>query len=427
MNLRNGDSRDLKVQGGIGLISSRLLVEGPLKKDKTSFLISGRTAYPNWMLRQMKDPDLYQSAAGFYDLNLKINHTIDENNVLTFSGYLSDDNFEFASDTSYVWKTKAAILKWDHRFSNRFLMQTQAVVSDFQSNITNAQESYDFAYQSGILNYQGKVDFSYELGTAHKFDFGVSSLYYAFNNGEFLPGSENTISEEIIIPQENALESALYINDEFTITPRVSLVYGVRVSNYLALGGTYYEFDPNQPRSTSSISDTLNFAQGEIAKSYMGLEPRASFRWLVTPSSSLKVSYFRTKQYIHLISNTAAISPVNYWKSSGYNLMPSVADQYTLGFFKNWNDNLIEVSAEGYYKNIQQVVDYKNAATILLNETLDADLIQGNGEAYGLELLIRKNRGKLTGWGGYTYFLRKISMEGLIIQPIMTNHMIYLW
>ncbi|WP_339877839.1 TonB-dependent receptor [uncultured Algoriphagus sp.] len=403
VNLRNGDSRDLKVQGGVGLISSRLLLEGPLKKDKTSFLVSGRTAYPNWMLKQMKDPDLYQSEAGFYDLNLKINHVIDEKNVFSFSGYLSDDNFEFASDTSYVWKTKAAILKWDHRLSNKFLIQTQAVVSDFQSNISNTQNSYDFAYQSGILNYQGKVDFSYELSNAHKFDFGVSSLYYVFNNGEFLPGAENSVSEEIIIPQEKAIESAIYINDEFTISPRVSLVYGVRASNYMALGGTYYEFNPNQPRSIASISDTLNFAQGEVAKSYLGLEPRASLRWLVTPSSSLKVSYFRTKQYIHLISNTAAISPVNYWKSSGYNLMPSVADQYTLGFFKNWNDNLIEVSAEGYYKNIQHVVDYKNAATILLNETLDADLIQGNGEAYGLELLIRKNRGKLTGWVGYTY------------------------
>lgn len=403
VNLRNGNAQEFDVQGGIGLISSRLLVEGPLKKDKTSFLLSGRTAYPNWMLKQMNDPDLYQSAAGFYDVNLKVNHNIDDNNVLSFSGYLSDDNFEFASDTAYVWKTKLGILKWDHRFSNKFLMQTQVMASDFQSNINNTQESYDFDYQSGILNYQGKIDFSYELGSSHNLDFGISSLYYEFNNGDFIPGEENTTSEQVEIPRENALESAIYANDEFEISPRLSLVYGVRLSNYLALGGSYFEFDPNQPRTTASITDTLSFGNNEIAKSYIGLEPRASLRWLVSLSSSVKLSYYRTNQYIHLISNTAAISPVNYWKSSGYNLSPSIADQYTLGFFKNWKDNLFEISIEGYYKDIQNVVDYKNAATILLNETLDADLIQGMGRAYGAEFLLRKNRGKLTGWIGYTY------------------------
>ncbi|MDR7129478.1 hypothetical protein J2X69_001815 [Algoriphagus sp. 4150] len=403
VNLRNGNSQKMDVQGGLGLISSRLLVEGPLRKDKTTFLLSGRTAYPNWMLKQTKNPDLYQSAAGFYDVNFKLNHNIDENNVLTFSGYLSNDNFEFASDTSYVWKTQLGIVKWDHRFSNKFLMQTQMIVSDFQSNIQNSQESYDFDYQSGILNYQGKIDFTYEWGTAHKLDFGVSSLYYAFNNGDFVPGTQNPTSERIRIPKENALENAIYLNDEFVISPRVSLVYGVRVSNYLALGGSYFDFDPAQPRSNSSITDTLSFRNGEVAKSYIGFEPRASFRWLVTPSSSLKLSYYRTNQYIHLISNTAAISPVDYWKSSGYNLSPSISDQYTLGFFKNWKDNLFEISVEGYFKDIQNVVDYKDAATILLNETLDADLVQGEGRAYGLEFLLRKNRGKLTGWVGYTY------------------------
>ncbi|MCE7055808.1 TonB-dependent receptor [Algoriphagus sp. AGSA1] len=403
VNLRNGNSQGMEVQGGIGLISSRLLIEGPIKKDKTTFLISGRTAYPNWMLKQMKDPDLYQSAAGFYDVNFKVNHTLDENNVLTFSGYLSEDNFEFASDTAYVWKTKLGILKWGHRFNNRFLMQAQMVVSDFQSNIHNTEVNYDFDYQSGILNYQGKIDFTYELGAAHKFDFGFTSLYYDFNNGEFTPGRENTTSQMVRIPQENALESAVYLNDEYVISPRLSLVYGLRVSNYLALGGSYFEFDPDQPRTPASVTDTLAFSSNEIAKSFFGIEPRASFRWLATPSSSIKLSYYRTNQYIHLISNTAAISPVDYWKSSGYNLSPSIADQYTLGFFKNWKDNLFEVSVEGYYKDIQNVVDYKNAATILLNETLDADLVQGVGKAYGAEFLIRKNRGKLTGWVGYTY------------------------
>ncbi|SHO65221.1 TonB-dependent receptor [Algoriphagus zhangzhouensis] len=403
VNLRNGNAKEYEVAGGIGLISSRLSLEGPLNKDKTSFILSGRTSYPNWMLKQMKDPDLYQSAAGFYDVNLKVNHTIDENNVLTFSGYLSDDNFEFASDTAYVWKTKAAIAKWSHRFNSNFLMQTNFVVSDYKSNIENNQENFGFDYTSGIKNYQGKIDFSYSIGAAHKLDFGISSLHYSFDNGTFEPGVQNSNAEAIYIPQESALESAVYFNDEFSISPKVSLVYGLRVSNYLTLGGTYYEFDPNSPKSPSSIIDTLTYQNGEVAKTNFGIEPRVSFRWLITPSSSFKASYYRTNQYIHLISNTAAISPVNYWKSSGYNLDPSISDQYTLGLFKNWNDNLFEISVEGYYKWIQNVVDYKNAATILLNETLDADLVQGKGKAYGVEFMLRKNRGKLTGWLGYTY------------------------
>jgi hypothetical protein len=420
VNLRNGNAKEYEVAGGIGLISSRLSVEGPLKKDKTSFILSGRTSYPNWMLKQMKDPDLYQSAAGFYDVNLKVNHTIDENNVLTFSGYLSDDNFEFASDTAYVWKTKAAIGKWSHRFNSNFLMQTNFVVSDYKSNIENNQENFGFDYTSGIKNYQGKIDFSYSIGAAHKLDFGISSLHYSFDNGTFEPGVQNSNAEAIYIPQESALESAVYFNDEFSISPKVSLVYGIRVSNYLTLGGTYYEFDPNSPKSPSSIVDTLTYQNGEVAKTNFGLEPRVSFRWLITPSSSLKASYYRTNQYIHLISNTAAISPVNYWKSSGYNLDPSISDQYTLGIFKNWKDNLFEISVEGYYKWIQNVVDYKNAATILLNETLDADLVQGKGKAYGVEFLLRKNRGKLTGWLGYTYSrsLRKFNESPFDVEII---------
>ncbi len=403
VNLRNGNAKEFEVNGGIGLVSSRLTVEGPIKKEKTSFIVGGRASYSDWLLKQMKDPDLYQSSASFYDANLKINHIHNKRNVFTLSTYLSQDRFQFASDTTYFWKSTAATLSWSHIFSPELLMQAHAVFSDYQSDITNEQDLYAFDYNSGIRNYQGKLDFSWSPNKIHKVDFGFSSLLYEFNSGEFDPLKDNTNELPVTIPKERALESAVYINDEFSITPVLSLVYGLRISSFLSMGGEYFEFAEGVPRSEQSIIDTLTFSNNEVFREQFGVEPRLSLRWLMNPTTSFKASYYRTRQYIHLISNTTAISPVDYWKSTGYNLEPSTANQFTVGLFKNWRENMYEISVEAYYKDIDQVVDYKNGATVLLNETLDADLIQGTGRAYGAEFLLRKNRGKLTGWLGYTY------------------------
>jgi len=403
VNLRNGNAKEFQANGGIGLVSSRLTIEGPIKKERTSFIVGGRASYSDWLLKQMKDPDLYQSAASFYDLNLKINHIQDEKNVFNLSTYMSQDRFEFASDTTYFWKSRAATLSWSHIFSSNLLMQAHAVYSNYQSDIENRESAFAFDYNSGVTNYNGKLDFSWTPSQSHKIDFGVSSLLYEFDLGSFEPLLNNTNEVEQEMPREQGLENAFYINDEYTISPRLSLVYGVRLSNYLTLGGTYYEFDPNQAKSESTITDTLQFDNGEIAESFFGWEPRLSLRWLMNLQTSLKLSYYRTRQYVHLISNTTAISPVDFWKSSGVNLEPSVADQFTFGLFRNWNDNMYEASVEFYYKETDNLVDYKDGATILLNETLDADLVQGRGRAYGAEVLVRKNRGRLTGWIGYTY------------------------
>ncbi len=403
VNLRNGNAKNFEANGGIGLVSSRLTIEGPIKKEKTSFIVGGRASYSDWLLKQMKDPNLYQSAASFYDLNLKVNHVHDQKNVFNLSTYMSQDRFEFASDTTYFWKSKAATLGWSHIFSPDLLMQTHLVYSNYQSDIENREAANAFDYNSGITNYQGKMDFNWTINSSHKLDFGVSSLYYGFDLGAFEPLLNNENEEPTKISGEQGLESAVYINDEFSITPRLSLVYGVRFSNYLTLGGTYYQYADDQPKSIASIEDTLTYSKNQIAKSFSGFEPRLSFRWLLNSNTSLKASYYRTRQYVHLISNTTAISPVDFWKSSGYNLEPSIADQYTFGIFRNWRDNMYEISAEAYYKKSDRIVDYKDGATILLNETLDADLVQGEGQAYGVEFLFRKNRGKLTGWLGYTY------------------------
>ena len=421
VNLRNGNAKNFEANGGIGLVSSRLTIEGPIKKEKTSFIAGGRASYSDWLLKQMKDPDLYQSAASFYDLNFKINHIHDQKNVFNLSTYMSQDRFEFASDTTYFWKSRAATLSWSHIFSQELLMQTHLVYSNYQSDIENRQSAFAFDYNSGITNYNAKVDFSWSPNSAHKFDFGISTLYYGFELGSFDPLLNNENEDPVVIPDEQGLESAIYFNDEYSVSPNFSVVYGVRLSNYSTLGGTYYVFDPDRPKSESTIIDTLTYANNEIGNSFYGFEPRISLRWLLNIRTSLKASYYRTRQYVHLISNTTAISPVDFWKSSGYNLEPSTADQYTLGIFRNWKDNMYEASVEAFYKETDQVVDYKDGATILLNETLDADLLQGEGRAYGVELLVRKNRGRLTGWIGYTYSRSKRKFYNPVFEEETIN------
>jgi hypothetical protein len=394
VNLRNGNAKKYQVKGGIGLVSSRLMVEGPIKEDKTSFIIGGRASYSDWLLRALKNPELYQSSASFYDGNFKLNHIHNKNNKFELSAYISNDQFTFASDTTFSWKTHSVTAGWSHIFSEKLLMQTNLVYSNFESDIYNEQPANAFDYYSGVRNFNGNIDFSWSPNASNTVDFGINSTMYDLNLGEFYPGESNTNEDITELPHEKGLETALYMNLVHDFSSQFSVNAGVRFTNYSLFDGQFYSFD-----ESGNPTDTISSPN----KMFYGIEPRVSFRYLVSPSASFKASYYRTRQYVHLISNTTAVSPVDYWKSSSYNLNPSSADQYTLGFFKNFQDNRFEISAEAYYKDIQNVIDYKNGATILLNETLENDLIQGTGRAYGIEFLFRKNRGKLTGWIGYTY------------------------
>jgi outer membrane receptor protein involved in Fe transport len=394
VNLRNGNAKKYQAKGGIGLVSSRLMFEGPIKKDKTSFIIGGRASYSDWLLKALKNPELYQSSASFYDGNFKLNHIHNKNNKFELSAYISNDKFTFASDTTFSWKTHSVTAGWSHIFSEKLLMQTNLVYSNFESDIYNEEPVNAFDYYSGVRNFNGNIDFSWSPDASNTFDFGINSVMYDLNLGEFYPGESNTNEDLTELPHEKGLETALYANFVHDFSPRFSVNAGLRFTNYTLFDGQFYSFD-----ETGNATDTITSPD----KMYYGVEPRVSFRYLVSPSASFKASYYRTRQYVHLISNTTAVSPVDYWKSSSYNLKPSNADQYTLGFFKNFQDNRFEFSVEAYYKDIQNVIDYRDGATILLNETLESDLLQGTGRAYGVELLLRKNRGKLTGWIGYTY------------------------
>ncbi|GAA0892425.1 TonB-dependent receptor [Fulvivirga kasyanovii] len=403
VNLRNGNDTKYKINGGLGLISSRIVIEGPIIKNKTTFIAGGRVSYVNWLLKKVDNPDLNQSSATFHDVNVKVKHVINKSNVVSVSGYSSADRFKFVSDTTYNWKNKGLSVKWNHIYNKKLLSTLQLSGSKYLNEVFDKEGVGQFEYSSSISTLNAKFDFNYEHSANNKFDFGFHSLVYVFEPGELIPGDNNPNVISKNLDNERSIESAVYLSNELSLTPNLSLVYGARYSMYTLYGATTYAYDEGQPKSVDSIVDTLVYDNDEPVQTYNGIEPRLSLRLLLNSKNSLKLSYYRTIQYVHLISNTTALSPLDFWKSSGPSIRPAVGDQITVGYFRNMHDNVLEVSVEGYYKEVHNIVDYKDGTTILLNDKLEADLLQGFGRSYGIEFLFRKNKGLLTGWLAYTY------------------------
>ncbi|MDX5422101.1 MAG: TonB-dependent receptor, partial [Hymenobacteraceae bacterium] len=404
VELKEGNKKVPILSGGIGLLSSRLMVEGPLVKDKASFVIGGRGAYPGLALRYMPDKSVRDSDGYFYDFNAKVGYVLSEKDQLVASGYLSRDGFRFGADTTYTWGTATGTVQWNHTFSDKLFSSVTGVVGDYDYGVSAETAPSDYTLDSDIRYKLLKADFNYEPSVQHKIGLGASSSWYNFNPGVLTPASEQSSLLAISMPCERSLESALYLDHEYAFSPRVSVTYGLRYSAYFNLGpGDVYVYNPEVPRRESTIIDTLNYANGGVIQQYNYLEPRASVRVSLGENSSVKLGYNRMAQYIHLISNTTAASPVDIWKTSNPYLKPQIGDQVALGFFKNLQDNTIELSAEAYYKKLHNLVEYKDGAQLLLNSTLDADLLPGDGKAYGLELMMRRKGKKLTGWASYTY------------------------
>ncbi|OKL40664.1 hypothetical protein A3841_12445 [Pontibacter flavimaris] len=404
VKMRDGNKKIPVLSGGIGLLSSRLLLEGPIVKDKASFVLGGRGAYPGLLLRFVPDKSVRDSDGNFYDFNAKLSYTLSEKDQLMLSGYLSRDSFRFGTDTTYTWGTATGTLKWSHTFSNKLFSTLTGVAGDYAYGVSAETVPYNFTLDSDIKYKLLKADVNYEPSAQHKIGLGASSTWYNFNSGELKPSSDQSSLVQLSMPREQSLEAAAYLNHEYTLSPAISVSYGLRYSSYFNLGpGRVYVYNPEVPRRASSVTDTLHFADGESIKQYNYLEPRASVRVALGENSSVKLGYNRMVQYIHLISNTTAVSPMDIWKTSNPYLKPQIGDQVALGYFRNLHDNSIELSAEGYYKRLHNLVEYKDGARLLLNNALDADLLPGDGKAYGLELMIRRKGKKLTGWASYTY------------------------
>lgn len=419
---RQGDKSKLKGSAGIGMITSRFNIEAPIDSGKTSFIFGGRATYSNWLLDLL--PDEYKnSRASFYDFNLGLSHTINKNNEINLTAYHSNDNFKLSSDTSYNYRNKNASLEWKTIFSSKLNGVFKTTVDNYKYDIKSDQNpvnAYSLNFRINQVNVRG--DFKYAFSDSHIFNFGLSSIYYNLSPGTFLPlGTESLVATDIV-QTEKALETAIFFGDEFKISEKLSLNLGLRYSVFNALGPrkmAYYA--ENVPKTDVNITEVIDYKNNEVIKTYHAPEIRLSSRYIITNDFSVKASYNTLRQYIHLLSNTTAISPTDVWKLSDPNIRPQKGSQVSLGLYKNFSSQTIETSIEGYYKRLEDFLDYKSGANLVLNHNIEQDVISTRGKAYGVEFFLKKNSGKLNGWLSYAYSRILLKMDDINVGPLVNN------
>jgi len=418
IRMKDGNSKRFAATGGIGSISSRLTLEGPIVKDKSSFMIAGRRSYADIFLPLANNEDIENSKLYFYDLNLKANYQLSDKDRFYLSGYFGRDVFGFSSLFGLSWGNSTATLRWNHVYGKKLFSNISLIYSDFDYGIEFqfADNAY-FGSSQGFKDYNLKIDFANYFKPGNKLSFGGQFIHHTFNPGEFKAlndATKETIGNaELKIPDKQALESALYVDHEWKQSSRFSMRYGLRVSMFNNIGKaeeyayTYDEFNKPVP------VDTFNYGNNEIYNTDFGLEPRLSMNYNLNTSSALKASYNRTFQYLQQASNSATTLPVDQWFPSGLNVEPQRADQVVLGYFKNIDEFGIEFSAEVYHKVMVNQIDYRDGASLFFNDQLDGELLFGKARSTGLELYLQKNTGKLTGFIAYTLSSTRRQIEGI--------------
>jgi outer membrane receptor protein involved in Fe transport len=401
---REGNKKDFTGAAGIGLITSRLTLEGPIDKDRTSFIFGARTTYANWLLGLL--PDQYKnSRASFYDLDLHISHKIDNKNSLYLNGYLSNDRFNLNSDTFYTYGSRNVSVKWKHTYSNKVTGAYTVGYDRYQYNISsnfNPVNAYKLSFD--INQYFAKADQTWYLDSRNTIDFGLSSLRYRLDPGNFEPYGPKSLVAPDNMQAEYAQESAAYVSDRITVTDKFSIVAGLRYSLYEYLGPyTQYLYPPGQPKTILDSLGTRTYGKNKIVDTYGGPEYRLSLRYAFTADFSVKAGYNSLRQYTHLLSNTTAEAPTDIWQLSNPYIKPQLGDQVSLGFYKNFKSNTIETSVEVYYKDLHNYLDYRSGATLILNPHIETDVLNTKGKAYGIEFMVKKTAGKLNGWISYTW------------------------
>jgi hypothetical protein len=408
MDIRMGNNVDqVSVKGGIGLLNSRLNVELPLFDKKASLLIGGRTTYSNWLLHAMPDADLKKSSASFYDINALFSMRLDAKNSLSLFGYFSNDEFSFSKNSPYHYDNTLASLRYSHTFNEKLYSTLLLGLSRYRNDVSQSDtlkpnEAYKISSSTNYNN--AKLSFTWLPNEKHSLDFGVNAILYQLQPGIMSPlGSLSDVITQTT-NREKALETALYVSDNINFSPQMSAEVGLRLTQYAYLGpNSVFIFKDNAPRTTENIVDTLNYGNNKAIKWYTSIEPRLSFRYSMSDASSIKFSYNRISQFINLISNTAVMAPTDVYKLSSPNVPPLVCNQYAFGYFQNFKNNAYESSMEVYYKKLDNIVEYRDGAQILLNNSLETDLLNASGYNYGVEFSLKKNKGKLTGWASYTY------------------------
>ncbi len=409
IRMNEGNTKKFSMSGGLGLISSRLTIEAPLMKDKMSLLVSGRRTYADLFLKLSRNEDLRDNKLYFYDLNAKYNWRINDKNRIYLSGYFGRDVLEFGDAFFNNWGNSTATLRWNHLFSDKLFSNFSFIFSDFNYSLGVPDGSQAFDWDAGIRDYTFKSDMTYYLAPQNTLKFGALATHHTFFLGEVTPKGES-IFNGLKVPDKRAIEYAFYVSDEHKFGTKWTVQYGLRYSLFNNVGeGQEFEY----AEDGETVVDTTFYGSFEGIEMYHGPEPRLAVRYGWNDKNALKLSYNRTRQYIHLISNSTVSSPLDIWVPTGRYIQPMTADQVALGWFRNFKDNMFEFSIEGYYKYMYDLLDYKDNAELLLNDKLETQLLRGDGYSIGLELLLRKQVGRFTGWISYTLARTRRKVPGI--------------
>ncbi len=397
IKMNEGNNKDYTVQGGIGLISSRIKLEGPIVEDKGSFMISARRTYIDLFLKASSDSTVKGSSLYFYDLNAKANYHFDDKNAIYISGYFGKDVIGLKNTFGTNWGNSTGTIRFNHLFNSKLFSNTSLIFSNYNYAIQSFESSDDFKATSQITDVNFKEDLQYSMGNHHSLKFGLNILHHTIAPGNIATSNTSSFNDKSI-EQRYGYETAAYISDEWRANDKLTLLYGIRMSGLLLLGpGTFKTYDEAGNTITSA-----SYKSGQIVKDYFNLEPRFSASYQLSSENSIKASYNRSTQNIHLLSNSTSSTPTDLYVMSSNNIKPEIADQVSTGYFKNFQDNIFEFSAEIYYKWLQNQIDYKDGAQLIANQDVESQLTYGSGRAYGLELFLKKKYGRFNGWIGYT-------------------------
>lgn len=397
VKMNDGNNQNFTVQGGLGLIASRLKVEGPIVKDKGSFMVSARRTYVDLFLKASSDSTVNSSKLYFYDLNAKANYHFNDRNTLYFSGYFGKDVLGVQDIFGTDWGNSTATLRFNHLFSNKLFSNTSLIFSNYSYVVQQFQNEDDFKIKSQIRDWNLKEDFQYDLGNKHSLKFGLYVLHHQISPGE-IKASANSSFNDIEVEDRFGYEAAVYLSDEWKASDKLTLLFGLRMNGMFVLGpGTFKTYYAD---GTVSAVNTLE--SGSSLKSYFNPEPRFSASFLLNERQSVKFSYGRNTQNIHLLTNSTSSTPTDVYVMSSNNVKPEIADQLSAGYYRNFGNDNYEFSTEAYYKWMQNQIDYKDGAQLLVNSEVESLLTYGSGRAYGVELLVKKKRGRFNGWVGYT-------------------------
>ena len=402
VKMKDGNNKNYTVNGGLGLISSRLSIEGPIQEDKSSFILSGRRTYADVFLKaseKFKDNILY-----FYDLNAKANYKIDDKNRIYFSGYFGQDELGLGSSFRINWGNKTGTIRWNRIVNNKLFLNTSFIYSDYSYNVGLKNGETNFNVNSNIKDVNLKQDYTYYLNPKNTIRFGFNSILHTITPSVF----SGTVNNNINKVGRNGLENALYFNNNFKANQQLTFDYGLRISAYSIMGGDQYNVYNN-----NAITQSILLQKNEFGKTYMNAEPRFTSNYRINDLSSVKIAYARNVQHLHLLSNATAASPSDQWIGNSYNIKPELADQTSIGYARNFKNNTYELGAELYYKRMQNQLDYKDGTNINTIADVESSLLYGVGRAYGFEFLAKKKIGLFSGWISYTLSKTERKIDGI--------------